>query len=222
MKRIFLLFLLMTNLSIGYGQSLMDTLENKMKNNQTPEKWNVELFENDKKRLKDKTSGPLNTLAFPVEKYEYYVFNKPFNIEIADAHFSGISFGENTGGKENKFIFKHEITLIFYTGNKDHQLNGEVSSRNYPYLTIQGEVQLNNRYDYVGVKSPDGTGYLLVNLKSFDLRLGQTIIIFPNQDNSFYYLQSGEKPLSDEGFADFISKLKEDKRILEMISLVEG
>ena len=219
MNRILLILLLLVNLPICKGQGIVDTLETKSENNQIPEKWNMKLFENDKKWFKDKNTEPLSSLAFPVAEYEYYVFNKLFNFKIADAHFSGISVGENTGGKVDKFIFKHEITLIFYTGNQDYQINGDVSSRNYPYLTVQGELQLNNLYDYVGVKSPEGTGYLLVNLKSFDLRFGQTVIIFPNGDNSFYYLQSSEKPLSDEKFTDFLVKIKEDKRVLEMLEL---
>jgi hypothetical protein len=86
---------------------------------------------------------------------------------------------------------------------------------------VQGVVKLNNVYDYVGIKSPEGTGYLLVNLKSFDLRFGQTVIIFPAKDNSFYYLQSTEKPISNDKFDDYILKLKQDKRILEMIKLVK-
>ena len=163
--------------------------------------------------LKETNSKPINSLAFPVEKYEYYVFNKPFNFEIGKEHFSGISFGENIGGKEDKFILKHELTLIFYTRAKDYQVNAYVSSRNFPYLTIQGQLELNNVYDFVGVKSPENVGYLIVNLKSFDLRFGQTVIIFPNDDNSFFYLQSDEKPNTGEDFNEFLNRIK---RIVEL------
>lgn len=86
---------------------------------------------------------------------------------------------------------------------------------------MQGQIKLNYIYDFVGIKSPEGSGYLLVNFKSFDLRFGHTIIIFPNKDNSFFYLQSKEKPLADEDFDVFLEKLEEDKRIMEMIELVE-
>jgi hypothetical protein len=204
------------------GQSIIDSLESKAKNNQVPERWNMELFNNDKKSLKETNSKPINSLAFPVEKYEYYVFNKSFNFETDKEHFSGISFGENTGGKEDKFIFKHELTIIFYTGAKNYQVNGDVSSRNFPYLTIQGQLELNNIYDFVGVKSPENAGYLIVNLKSFDLRFGQTVIIFPNDDNSFFYLQSDEKPSTGENFNEFLNRIKSDNRITEMINKVNG
>ncbi len=217
MTKNILIFMILTVTMSCSGQNIVDSLETKAKNNQIPEKWNMELFNNDKKWLKETNSKPINSLAFPVEKYEYYVFNKPFNFEIGKEHFSGISFGENIGGKEDKFILKHELTLIFYTRAKDYQVNAYVSSRNFPYLTIQGQLELNNVYDFVGVKSPENVGYLIVNLKSFDLRFGQTVIIFPNDDNSFFYLQSDEKPNTGEDFNEFLNRIKSDSRIKEMI-----
>ncbi|MFT4832110.1 MAG: hypothetical protein ACI815_001761 [Psychroserpens sp.] len=220
-KNILILMILTVTISCS-GQSIIDSLESKAKNNQVPERWNMELFNNDKKSLKETNSKPINSLAFPVEKYEYYVFNKSFNFETDKEHFSGISFGENTGGKEDKFIFKHELTIIFYTGAKNYQVNGDVSSRNFPYLTIQGQLELNNIYDFVGVKSPENAGYLIVNLKSFDLRFGQTVIIFPNDDNSFFYLQSDEKPSTGENFNEFLNRIKSDNRIKEMINKING
>ena len=201
------------------AQTVLDTLKAKATNNQNPEKWNNELFENDKKWLKESKSKPLKSLAFPIEKYDYYVFNIPFNFKIGNENFSGITFGENIGGKENKFILKPELTLIFYTRDKEIQINGDVSSRNYPYLTVQGQVEVINQFDFVGVKSPEDSGYLIVNLKSFDLRFGETIIIFPNKDNTFYYLQLEEKPSLNESTETFIERIKMNKHITEMIKL---
>lgn len=221
MRKILLAFVLVSTISICSGQSIIDSLKTKAKNNQIPEKWNRKLFDYDKERLKNEKLEPLTHSAFPVSDYEYSVFNSPFNFKIADSHFSGISFGENTGGKENKMIFKHEITLIFYTGNKDYQLNGYVGSRNAPYLTVQGQANLDNLYEYIGIKSPDDTGFLIVNLKSFDLRFGQTIIIFPNKNNSFYYLQLNEEPSIGQKMEDFVSKIKTNSQIQDMLKLVD-
>jgi len=216
-----LTIVLFSTISICSGQNIVDSLKTKAKNNQIPEKWDRKLFEYDKEKLKDKKSEPLNHSAFPVEKYDYSVFNSPFNFKIANSHFSGISFGENKRGKDGKYVFKHEITLIFYTENNDYQLNGDVDSRNAPYLTVQGQVNLNNPYEYIGIKSPENAGFLIVNLKSFDLRFGQTIFIFPNKDNSFYYLQLNEKPSIGQKFKDFVSKLNTNTRVQEMLKLVE-
>lgn len=222
MRTKILFLLILVNTIICSGQNMIDSLETKAINNQLPERWNKELFKKDKEWLKGKNTRPMNSLAFPVEEYEYYVFSQPFNFQVSESHFSGISFGENIGGKNGQFIFKHELTLIFYTGATDYQINGEVSSRNFPYLTVQGQLELNNTYDFIGIKSPQDSGYLLVNLKSFDLRFGQTVLIFPNDDNSFLYLQSTEKPETGEDLEEFLSRVKTDSRIAEMVNLVEN
>lgn len=203
----------------GNAQTILDTLKTKAANNQKPGKWNNELFKNDKKWLRSAKNKPLKSLAFPVEKYDYYVFNTPFNFKINKETFSGVIFGENIGGKDNKFILKPELTLIFYTRDKEIQVNSDVSSRNYPYLTVQGQVEANNQFDFVGVKSPDNSGYLIVNMKTFDLRFGETVIIFPNKDNAFYYLQLQEKPGLNESAEKFVERIKTDSRITEMIKL---
>ncbi|MFA8434272.1 MAG: hypothetical protein ACEPOZ_07125 [Marinifilaceae bacterium] len=220
MSRQILTFLLLLYVSICNGQNNLERLEEKAKNNQIPEKWNMEMFVRDQERFKEEKTKPFNSSAFPVEKYDYYVFSKPFNFQLNNMHFSGIAFGENKKNSNGKYEKKHELAIIFYTGNKNYQLEGSVSSRNYPYLTVQGQVELNNPYDYFGVKSPDNSGYIVINLKTFDLRFGQTVMIFPNKDNSFYYLQFDKKPQSDKKFAAFISELKKDNRIPEMIKLL--
>lgn len=203
------------------AQITTDSLKLKASNNQNPNKWNEKLFEKDKEWLKNSNSKPLNSLAFPVEKYEYYVFNKPYNFNIERNTFSGISFGENIGGKEGKFNFKYEINLIFYTRTKSYQIEGDVSSRNYPYLTIQGSLDLAHKFDFVGTKSPDETGFLIINMKTFDLRFGKTILIFPNSDNSFYYLQLEENPNSNDEFDNYLKRLGSNSEIKEMIKLVK-
>ncbi len=219
-SKICILTLLSLSISISSkAQTVLDTLKTKAINNQNPDKWNRELFENDKKWLKESKAKPLKALAFPVEKYDYYVFNNPFNFKIEDQYFSGITFGENIGGKENKFILKPELTLIFYTRDKKIQINGDVSSRNYPYLTVQGQVETTDQFDFVGVKSPENSGYLMVNLKSFDLRFGETVIIFPNKDHSFYYLQLKEKPKLNENTEEYVKRLISDQKISEMMKL---
>ncbi|QTD38775.1 hypothetical protein JL193_05775 [Polaribacter batillariae] len=205
---------------LSTGQNLIDSLESKAINNQKPEKWNLELLEMYKENAEGEKTEPLHDFAFPVEEYDYYVFTKPFHFQIGDSHFSGIAFGENREISKGKYEFKHEMAIIFHTGEQDIQINGQASSRNYPYLLGQGQIGLENVFDFIGIKSvKEDSGYILVNLKTFDLRFGQTVIIFPNKDNSFYYLQSREEPETDKKFDEFIDRLKKDDRIPEMIEL---
>ncbi len=219
-SKLYILAFLSLFLSLNSNaQTILDSLKAKATNNQNPNKWNKELFEKDKKWLKSSKEKPLSSLAFPVEKYDYYVFNNPFNFKIGDQNFSGITFGENIGGKESKFILKSEVTLIFYTRDKKIQIDGDVSSRNYPYLYVQGQAKVGNQFDFVGIKSPENAGYLIVNQKSFDLRFGETIIIFPNKDNSFYYLQLQEKPMVNEQIEKYVKRVITDQKISEMMKL---
>lgn len=89
-------------------------------------------------------------------------------------------------------------------------------------MIVQGQLELQDIYDFVGIKTPDNGGYLMVSLKSFDLRFGQTIIIFPNDDNSFFYLQLDEKPSTGEDFNIYLNRLKGDNRIKLMIDKVQN
>jgi hypothetical protein len=199
----------------------VDSLKIKAENNQNPNKWNVELFKKELEWSKNNKSKPLKVLAFPVEKYDFYAFTNPFNFKIGQGNFSGISFGENVEGNQGKMKLRHDLTLVFYTKDTIMNIEGYVSSRNYPYLTVQGSLKLNEIYDYVGVKNPDENGFLMVSTKSFDLKYGQTIIIFPNNNNSFYYLQLEEKVALNENFDSFINRLKTNNKISSMIKFID-
>lgn len=205
----------------SFGQTILDTLKSKAENNQIPGNWNMELFTKDLSWLKNNNSKPLKSLAFPVEKYNTYVFSNPFHFKIKDSNFTGISFGENVGGKESKMKFRHDLCLIFFT--KDTLINiekADVSSRNSPYLTFQGTLMFKEQFDFVGVRSPDDKGFLMVSTKAFDLQFGQNIIIFPNDNGSFYYLQLTEKPIRNEDFKTFIERLKSNEKISTMLKFV--
>ena len=218
MRYIFLAFALITLTHNSFGQTILDTLKSKAENNQIPEKWNNDLFLKDLEWLKNNESKPLKSLAFPVEKYDTYVFTQPFSFKIQDSNFAGISTGENIGGRENKMKFRHDLCLIFFT--KDTLLTidkADVSSRNSPYITFQGTLKLKTQFDFVSVKSPDDKGFLLVSTKVFDLQFGQTIVIFPNENDSFYYLQLIDKPFLNENFNNFISRLQSNDKIRAML-----
>lgn len=222
MKRIILILSIILVLkNEGFCQTIIDSLKTKAENNQNPSKWNQDLFLKDLQWLKNNNSKPLKNLAFPVERYDTYVFTKPFNFKINNFNFSGVSVGENIGGKEGKMKFRHDLCLIFFTKDTIRTIdNVDVNSRNSPYLTFQGTFKLNQQFDFVGVKSPDEKGFLMVSLKAFDLQFGQTIIIFPNENGSFYYVQLKEKPILNEDYNNFVDRLKTNDKIITMLNHV--
>lgn len=147
-------------------------------------------------------SYPLNKSPFPVAVYDYAVSSIPFSIEIDSIVFKGVRIGEYENPESEKIIDK--LTLLVLTNDINAEEITMVDSRNYPYLTAQGIFKVpNNHFDWVFMASPDGYSTLLINMKLFDLRFGETIIIYPQTDKSFLYEQIEDSPNSYEDFEDF-------------------
>lgn len=219
MKKIILIIALLLIIKHeNFCQSIIDSLRTKAENNQNHEKWNQDLFLKDLEWLKYNNAKPLKSIAFPVEKYDTYDFTKFFNFKVANFNFSGVSIGENIGAKEDKMKFRHDFCLVFFTKDTIKTIdNVDVNSRNSPYLTFQGTFKLKQQFDFVGVKSPDEKGFAMISMKVFDLQFGQTIIIFPNDNGSFYYVQVKEKPILNEDFSNFVERLKINDKINTML-----
>lgn len=208
-------------ITLTCNSQVIDSLKLKGENNQNPEKWDQELFDYDKARLKNDTSKPLTWVAYPVEEYEMGVFSKPFNFRIEDFTFSGIAFGENLSSDSGGFSFDYYASLIFYT-REPLEIQASVISRNAPSVTIQGQLKLDEVYDFIGVKHPDESGTLFVGVKSFDLRFGSTIVVLPDGNDSFVYLQLTELPESDKDFDDYLARLKDNTKIRNIIKYVNS
>lgn len=156
-------------------------------------------------------SYPLNKSPFPVSEYDYAVSSIPFTIEKNGTIFKGVRIGEYENPESEKIIDK--LTLLILTNDKNSEENTLVESRNFPYLTAQGTFKIpNNTYDWVFSASPDGFSTLIINMKLFDLRFGETIIIYPQDDKSFLYDQIKDSPNNYTTFDDFkkaiINKIK--------------
>ena len=169
-------------------------------------KWDIKLFNQDietyNKYSEIFLSYPLNKSPFPVAEYDYAVSSIPFSIEIDSTVFKGVRIGEYENPESEKIIDK--LTLLILTNDKDSEEATLVDSRNYPYLTAQGTFEvINNEFDWVFSASPDGYSTLLLNMKLFDLRFGETIIIYPQTDKTFIYEQIKDSPNNYGNFEDF-------------------
>lgn len=168
--------------------------------------WDIKLFNQDietyNKYSEIFQSYPLNKSPFPVAEYDYAVSGIPFTIESEGIIFKGVRVGEYENPESEKIIDK--LTLLVLTNDKDAEETTMVDSRNYPYLTAQGIVKVkNNEFDWVFAASPDGFSILMLNMKLFDLRFGETIIIYPQTDKSFLFDQIKDSPNHYEDFEDF-------------------
>ncbi|WP_297798570.1 hypothetical protein [uncultured Eudoraea sp.] len=220
MKVHFLLFTLLIPISV-ISQYDYDSLSIKAINNQNPELWDYGRFEEDKKIASKYKTEPLSTVAFPLEDYSFGVFSRLFEFKIGPNQFSGISFGENKENKNGEYVKRNYTTLIFFSEDSIISIAHEVSSRNNPYVTFQGSAKANTKYDFVGIKSPDNFGFLMISMKAFDLRFGSTILIFPRTDNSFFYLQLNDSPKDEENLESFVNRIKNSKKIGQMLELRE-
>lgn len=169
-------------------------------------KWDQTLFKQDIETYRNYSEFflefPLNKSPFPVAEYDYAVSSVPFVIEKDGSILKGIKIGEFDSSNDEKIIDK--LTLLILTNDEDSKENTLVDSRNFPYLTAQGWFRvINNRFDWVFSASPDGFSTLLINMKLFDLRFGETIVIYPQTDQSFLYDQIADSPNNYRDFEDF-------------------
>jgi hypothetical protein len=179
-------------------------------------KWDLKLFQQDIETYDNYSeifrSYPLNKSPFPIAEYDYAVSSIPFTIETEEVIFKGVRIGEYENPESEIIIDK--LTLLILTNDKDSKENTLVESRNYPYLTAQGIFEVkNNEFDWVFSASPDGFSTLILNMKLFDLRFGETIIIYPQTDKSFLYDQIKDIPNNYEDFDEFKNILMNNPKV---------
>jgi len=184
-------------------------------------KWDLELFNQDIETYNNYSevfqSYPLNKSPFPVAEYDYAVSSIPFSIEMDSLVFKGVRIGEYENPESEKIIDK--LTLLVLTNDKDAEETTLVDSRNYPYLTAQGIFKVtNNEFDWVFSSSPDGFSILLINMKLFDLRFGETVIIYPQTDKSFIYEQIKDSPNNYEDFEEFKRILLKNEKVKNQLN----
>lgn len=187
-----------------------------------PAEWDLDLFNQDietySKYAEIFQAYPLNKTPFPVAKYDYAVSKIPFFIEKDSLLFKGVRIGEYANPDSEKIIDK--LTLLFLTSDKGAEENTLVDSRNYPYLTAQGILKLkHHQFDWVFSASPDGFSTLMLNMKLFDLRFGETIIIYPQIDQSFLYDQINDSPNNYRNFEDFKKTILNNPSVKKHLTL---
>jgi len=149
---------------------------------------------------------PLNKTPFPVAEYDYAVSSNPFVIESGGHTFKGIRIGEFTSPEGDDVA--DQLTLIIRTEDSASEESTLVESRNYPYLSAQGYFMAKEySYEWVFASSPDGFSMLILNMKLFDLRFGETIIIYPQKGGAFEYDQLKDSPNKYAHFEEYIEAI---------------
>jgi hypothetical protein len=171
--------------------------------------WDWKLFTKDLVWAQKSSKGPLQWRAFPVTPYDMYVFSSSINFKVDSVFFTGVSFGENVQQQQNKSFFRHEIHIVVCTFGTQISLDShEVISRNYPFITFQGKIPSpKDDIEFIGSKNSDG-GIIFISTKFHDLTKGQTIIVFPFSNGSFFSFQINLLQNSQEQNEDFCLRIK--------------
>lgn len=168
------------------------TLKQRALANLEQSKWNKKLFKQDVEthlRFAEIFDAyPLNNYPFPVADYDYAVYSNPLTIKHNGSVLTGIQIGEYPDPSSDSVSTK--MVLFVLTNDTACEPESFIDSRNYPYLTAEGMFALPAQtYEWVFQATPDGYSSLFFSMKLFDLRFGQTIIIYPQKDKSFLYEQ---------------------------------
>lgn len=159
---------------------------------------------------------PLNNYPFPVADYDYAVYSNPFTLELDSFIFKGIQIGEYLNPNSDSIITK--LTLLVLTNKDEVEVESFVNSRNYPYLTAQGYFNSpTNNFNWVFSATPDGFSSLFFSMKFFDLRFGETIVIYPQSNDSFIYDQLEESPNNYSNFEEYLQRIKENEKIIDQL-----
>ena len=194
----------------------IDSLTHRAHQHLDSTQWDLKLFKQDIETYDQYQevfqNYPLNKSPFPVATYDYAVSYIPFTIDIQGKIIKGVRIGECEDLDCKKI--KCQLTLLVLTNDKESEEFTLVDSRNFPYLTAQGTFKVtNNEFDWVFSASPDGFSHLLLNMKLFDLRFGELIIIYPQLDKSFLYEQIKDSPNNYADFEEFKAALINNQRV---------
>ena len=203
----------------------LDSLNQRANDNIDSGKWDTQLFGQDIETYQEHAvvfqSFPLNKSPFPVAEYDYAVSSRPVLIETDGHIFKGVRIGEFEKIEDEKPIDR--LTLLVMTDDKDAEENTLVESRNYPYLTAQGYFKTkDNKLDWVFSASPDGYSTLMVNMKLFDLRFGETIVIYPGKNGAFIYDQFKDSPNNYQSFDEFKAAIKDQLHRNKSIATIQN
>lgn len=188
-----------------------DLLNTRFLHNQDSNFWDKQLLKQDLESFHKFKEAfefyPILKSPFPVTQYDFAVSSQPFSGKINDYYYSGVNIGEylNT----NSDSIKTRLTLVVLSKTEIAKESTLVESRNYPYLTAQGFFTLiNTKFDWVFNSSPDGYSTLNLNMKLFDLRFGQTILIYPQKNQAFFYEQLIKSPQNLDSMTTFLNELE--------------
>ena len=200
--------------------------QNHYKNRNDSLTWDMETFYGDLSTISESIIDPINFGAFPNPDYNLLGENSfkglgagGTNKKIGDKTIQYTTFYVKKNdlnkadlGERKNDVFFNIIMLTDTLDTENHNLNSGVAiSRNHPNYIGQGSlITKNNKIDFVAFETIDNHGYAIVNMRLFNLKFGNTILIAPQKDRSLRSLQlnipNGEVEEIDSKIEDLLKK----------------
>lgn len=160
--------------------------------------WDKEMFEFELQYDTIPSIDPIKYGVFPVPKYELVkkgsfkglgVTGTKKELKDKILQYTGFFVKKNELNKEDLRDRKNEVffTILSLTDTIGENLKSAQNiSRNHPNYIGEGTIiNKKNRVDFVAFKTVDNHSYAIVNMRLFNLKYGNTILIAPQKDNSF-------------------------------------
>lgn len=200
-----------------------EQVQQHLKNIEDSLTWDKKLLERDTKNTKRINSEPISFGAFPVPDYDlvgkgsfigFGNYEELGSLKLKDKTLVYNSFFVNKSPVNEDYIIDKEnevfftiiaITDFIDTSSQYSHFSSFVSSRNHPNYIGQGYFKTkNNRIDYVSFITADRSQFAIVNMRLFDLKNGNTILIAPQKDGSLRSKQIKSPKLSTEELKIYI------------------
>lgn len=183
-------------------------------------KWDKELLAEDIEYMEeDDNSLPIHPGAFPVALYDTPgVGAAPTQyLTMGDKQFVSTSFIVNKGEHNAVFLGENQVQEVYFTYilltdfidtvNYTHGANYS-ESRNHPNYLCEGTLKTSSQnIDFLAMMTADRNNYAVINMRFFDLRFGQTILIAPQKDHTLRFLQVKSPGLNSLTAPAYVKKL---------------
>lgn len=179
--------------------------QNHFNNRNDSLKWDMEMFNSELSEKFEPSIVPINYGVFPNPDYNLLGEGSFKGLGVAGTHkklgdktVQYTSFfakknelNKNDLGDRNNDVFFNIIILTDTLDTKNYNLkSGAIVSRNHPNYIGQGSIiTKENKIDFVAFHTIEQDAYGIVNMRLFNLRYGNTILIAPQKDQSLRSLQ---------------------------------
>lgn len=235
-----ILFTIFSIIVFGFSQAQDKQLQNKIREKQikVQNQENALDFKRVKEELQEeqKELGPFTYGIFPYPDYDSIsknsfaglgnLFNSQgFDIKgkkvVLGSFFEGKSNLNAYRVKDNDRIFFTILVLTDYIGTKDDpKMRSQVVSRNFPDAICQGFVKTsNNKIDFSAFSTLENDEFAIVNMKLYNLKYGNIILIAPQKDGSVRSIQiKSAQNLSSTTLSTYINELLSKENIIEFFT----